>query len=357
MQRIDCLIVGQGLAGTLLAWSLMQQGQTVHIIDNRHKHSSSMVAAGLVNPVTGKRLHKADDTEQCLESATSLYNKLAVFFEQAFYHPLEMMRLFTNPEQQQTLDKRLHQPGYAEYFGKQFSDQASLKPLHHTDGGVYQKKTGYLDIPALLTCLEEYFRQQKILHQEPLAYADLAVSESGVNWRDITADHCIFCEGYQATGNPWFKWLPFQLAKGEILTIKSDQIPSNHIVNRGNWLIPMQQGLFRTGSTNQWEFDDDRPTSEGRQQLEENLQRLFSEPPSYRVTDHQAGIRPATRDKKPFIGFHPEISQLAIFNGFGARGSMTIPFYAELFSKFVSGKQLLPADVDIRRYFTHGIVN
>ena len=352
MPRIDCLIVGQGLAGSLLAWSLMQQGLAVHIIDNQHKHSSSVVAAGLVNPVTGKRLHKADDTEHCLDSAISLYEKLAVFFKQEFYHPLEMMRLFTSPGQQSALEKRLHEPGYTQYLGTPISAQASLKNLRNTHGGVYQKMTGYLDIPALLTCLKDYFLQQHVLQETQLAYSDLAVTGSGITWREISADHCIFCEGYQATGNPWFEWLPFQLAKGEILTIESDQIPSEFIINRGNWLVPMHQGVFRTGSTNQWEFKNDQATQEGRQQVEANLQRLFSESPGYQVTDHQAGIRPATRDKKPFIGFHPEIRQLAIFNGFGARGSMTIPFYAGLFSRVLSAKQALPDDVDIQRYFT-----
>jgi hypothetical protein len=46
----------------------------------------------------------------------------------------------------------------------------------------------------------------------------------GINWQDISAKKIIFCEGYQAIHNPWFNYLPFQLAKGEILTLTAKQI-------------------------------------------------------------------------------------------------------------------------------------
>jgi len=51
---VDFLIVGQGLAGSLMAWELMQRGKTVLIVDNGLENASR-VAAGLINPVTGMR--------------------------------------------------------------------------------------------------------------------------------------------------------------------------------------------------------------------------------------------------------------------------------------------------------------
>jgi hypothetical protein len=47
---------------------------------------------------------------------------------------------------------------------------------------------------------------------------------NGINWQDISAKKIIFCEGYHAIHNPWFNYLPFQLAKGEILTLTAKQI-------------------------------------------------------------------------------------------------------------------------------------
>jgi glycine/D-amino acid oxidase-like deaminating enzyme len=36
-QPTDFLIVGQGLAGSLLAWSLLQRGHTVVVVEDRHR--------------------------------------------------------------------------------------------------------------------------------------------------------------------------------------------------------------------------------------------------------------------------------------------------------------------------------
>ena len=51
--QVDFLIVGQGLAGSLLAKELLRRGRTVHVVDDRWKSSSSQVAAGLMTPLTG----------------------------------------------------------------------------------------------------------------------------------------------------------------------------------------------------------------------------------------------------------------------------------------------------------------
>ena len=349
MQQIDYLIVGQGLAGSLLAWSLLAKVASVHLIDNSQQHASSTVAAGLVNPVTGKRLLKADDTDRCFQAAIKLYAELANEFNQDFYHPVAMLRLFKNQAQADLLPKRLDDPDYQDYLGKSIQPGDDLYPLQNAMGGVLQKRTGYLDIPLLLATLEDFFQQNEMLHQARLDHAELTQSASAISWRDIHARCCIFCEGYQAINNPWFRQLPFQPAKGEILTLKSDQIPGKHIINKGNWLIPTSTGDFKTGSTSVWQFKDDSPTLEGRQAIENNLQQLFIDQPDYEVINQQAGIRPATRDKKPFIGLHPDYQTLGIFNGFGARGSLTIPYYAERFASFLSTGLPLPAAVDIQR--------
>ena len=52
---IDFLIVGQGLAGTLLAAELEGRGQSIQVVDNNYPRAASKVAAGIMNPVTGRR--------------------------------------------------------------------------------------------------------------------------------------------------------------------------------------------------------------------------------------------------------------------------------------------------------------
>jgi glycine/D-amino acid oxidase-like deaminating enzyme len=70
---------------------------------------------------------------------------------------------------------------------------------------------------------------------------------------------------------------------------------------------------------------------------------------TFQTIDQQAGIRPGTPDRYPFIGRHPHLRSLWICNGFGARGTLTVPWYAgELARHLVDGTPL-PTEADIRR--------
>ena len=56
---VDHLVIGQGIAGTVLAQTLLQQGKTVLVVDDASLSQASKVAAGLYNPVVFKRLVKS----------------------------------------------------------------------------------------------------------------------------------------------------------------------------------------------------------------------------------------------------------------------------------------------------------
>ena len=51
-------IVGGGLAGCTLAWALHKRGRAVKIVDRGDLVTSTKVAAGIVNPITGPYLTK-----------------------------------------------------------------------------------------------------------------------------------------------------------------------------------------------------------------------------------------------------------------------------------------------------------
>ena len=346
---IDYLIVGQGLAGSILAWQLAQTGCRIQLIDNDHHQSSSMVAAGLVNPVTGKRLVLSDDTPRHLDAALSTYQAIADEFQQRFFHPLKMLRLLKDENQKIDLNKRLKDIKYQRYIGKVYSAN-SQEPFSDEYGSFLQHQTGFLDIPGLLAALKKYFHEKGLYQAVKLSYPEIQFSKGLVNFQQIHARKIIFCEGHQGAKNPWFDCLPFQLAKGEILTLKSPRLKTDKIINRANWLIPTSDNTFRTGANNQWQFNDDMPTSSGRQTVENNFRNLFRQPVDYQITAHQAGIRPATRDKQPFIGSHPVENRVMIFNGFGARGSMTIPYYAKRMVEHLINQMPLPTEADINRY-------
>jgi len=56
--EIDYLIIGQGICGTFLSWYLRKAGISFIVIDEPRPDTASRVAAGIINPVTGRRIVK-----------------------------------------------------------------------------------------------------------------------------------------------------------------------------------------------------------------------------------------------------------------------------------------------------------
>ena len=75
----DFLIVGQGLAGSILAYQLVESGHSVRVIDNHQHASSSVVAAGIINPITGHRLNITEGFAKYYPIAKQFYQDSGCF--------------------------------------------------------------------------------------------------------------------------------------------------------------------------------------------------------------------------------------------------------------------------------------
>jgi glycine/D-amino acid oxidase-like deaminating enzyme len=55
-KEYDYIIVGQGLAGSCLALELIEEGKRVIVFSEPKGKTASRVAAGLINPITGRKM-------------------------------------------------------------------------------------------------------------------------------------------------------------------------------------------------------------------------------------------------------------------------------------------------------------
>ncbi|WP_038250830.1 NAD(P)/FAD-dependent oxidoreductase [Ghiorsea bivora] len=326
------IVVGNGLAGCLLAWTLLQQGKKVHIFAG-DKACASRVAAGLINPVTGQRFVLAEQTPEMLNFAHQFYHHIENTLNVSFFHTKTMFRLFNSQKEQENCKNRLKNNKYKDYLKEQ-SITTNLKQEH---GSIVQTHTAWLDTNTLLDALHTYFKQQNI-----------------ITYRNVETTHseqtAIYCEGYHMMSNPLFSWLPLQPAHGEIITCNTENILPDAIINKSKWLLPMNKKTCRIGATFDTKITTPTQLETSKQQLLAFANGLFHASYNFKVTQHQAGIRPTTLDKQPFIGFHPKQKNTAIFNGFGSRGSLLIPWYSHLFTQSLLTHDPIPAKVDISRY-------
>jgi len=346
---IDTLIIGQGLAGSLLAWSLIGRGRSVRVCDDHQQGSASRVAAGVLNPLAGMRFSRPAGVGDWLDSAHRLYRELERELDRPLFHELPMIRLLRSAEQRRFYERQAADPASTPYLGEAFGPGDSGYRLGDAHGGFHQRQTGYIDTGALLDGLGDWLRDRDALQLGPVAAQDIQLTAEGIKLGELTAARVVFCEGWRLRDNPWFDWLPLQPAKGEILTLAHDPAQPDRMLAGVRWLVPLTDGRCKLGATVEHQQLDTQATARARDALLADYQAMLPDAAPAQVLNQQAGVRPNTRDRKPLLGAHPQHPELLVFNGFGGRGSLTIPWHAERFADWLDGRGELPTETDIRR--------
>jgi len=346
--KYDYIILGQGLAGTTLAWQISWRGLRVLVIDRNEPVTTSRVAAGLISPITGQRLVKSWQLDQFLPEATRFYQRVEQETDSKFFVPMKMLRLFSKEKEQQIFKKKENSE-FLNLVGEySFStgDLANLAWFNTPLGGFEIKSAGQLKTTIYLDASREFFAGQKsFLAAEISANEDLEldVEEVRIPKLDVSARKLIFCQGYDVHSNKWFPGLPFQPAKGEILTVRIPGLKEERIINHEVWIVPQGNELFKVGSTYEWDDLDKVPTEAGKASICERLENCVQLP--YEVVDHLAAVRPISFDQKPLCGLHKQFPQLGLFNGMGSKGSLQAPSLAESMLKHMEDEEPLPEEI------------
>ena len=100
MMDCDFLLVGHGIAGAALACVLRERGHRVLVYDPGQANSASNVAAGLMNPVAGKRFALSWRAAELLPAAAVFYRALGQRYGQSFFTETPIFKIFSSPEEQ-----------------------------------------------------------------------------------------------------------------------------------------------------------------------------------------------------------------------------------------------------------------
>ncbi len=366
MKQIDFIIVGQGLAGSVLAYLLLKKGLKVVVIDNYTeggKKSSSQIAAGVINPITGMRFVKSWRIDAFLPAARSLYLEIETVLGVKLWHERLIFRALRNIEEENNWLLRNSFPDYQPYCGKSDPavsdfDESKFKPFYALSK---VKNAAQVNLPALVEHFRLYFEKKQIILTEHFDTSHLSISKENIVYNGITATKIVFCEGINAMKNPYFNYLPFNPDKGESLLVRIPNLDLNHIFKNKMALVPLfdtvqrtpfgevgQKDLYWVGATNKWTFDNDLPDVLNKELIINELNKTLNIP--FEVIDHHAAIRPTVKDRRPFLGVHPQYAHLGIFNGFGTKGASLVPFWAEHFCAFLLNEKSLDKEVDIKRF-------
>ncbi len=341
------IIVGQGLAGTILAWQLHRRNIPFVIIDEAPDWNASKVAAGLMDPISGQRYFQAWNADRVLPVAVAFYRELETRLGASFFHMKPSIRFFSSQADRELWESKRFLPRVSSYFPNPagtYFDATIQAPF----GGVEVVGSAYLDTQTFLRLSRDYFRGLGQVISERLVYSALTLFSEGVHYRDLQANQLIFCEGHQASQNPWFGYLPYNHSKGNILLATATDFPSSHILHLGKWILPLPGQQLKIGATYDRAFTDSGPDRFQQAVLLSDLAPWLKT--TLTPTGLLAGIRPIALDNKPILGLHPAYPQLGIFNALASRGVSLGPFYAAQLVSHVMDHQPLDREIDLNRY-------
>jgi glycine/D-amino acid oxidase-like deaminating enzyme len=327
MTSPDYVVIGQGLAGTAVAWHLRWKRCRVLVIDRGDEATASRVAAGLVTPITGLRLVKTWRLDECFPAAVAFYRRVEAETGEQFFTVRNAVRLFATDQERNQFERR--------------TDPAYRALVHHPSppvneewfaaphGGFEMSSAARLDVPRYLDASRDRFRADGSYLAADIDPARDVEPEAGgvrISKLGVRAKGVVFCQGLAGRGNPWFPGVRFTPAKGEVLTLRIPGLAEERVVYRGVWLVPVGGGVFRAGAT--YDRDDltPTPTDRGRAEIVARLREFVRLP--FEVIGHAAGVRPVVDGGRPVIGIHPDHPQLAVFNGLGSKGALLAPLLA-----------------------------
>jgi glycine/D-amino acid oxidase-like deaminating enzyme len=198
--------------------------------------------------------------------------------------------------------------------------------------------------------MRKHWLSKEVLRHEEYVHQELLTNSDGVVYSDIKAQKVIFCIGSKNADITEFADVPIDGNKGQVLTLRNPELKLDAVVNFGNFLLPTGNGIFRLGATFEFFDPSTNTTEEGKQTLLSSLSEVLSTP--MECIDHRAGHRPTVRDRRPVLGAAKANDKLLIFNGFGAKGVMIVPYCAELFIEALIANTIdaLGKEVSIKRF-------
>lgn len=345
----DFLIIGQGLAGTIVAKQLLGHGCSVQILDTP-EFSASRVASGLMNPVIGKRFTLSPDfltqkilAEQQYRLVSDAYNSVNVL---RYIHTYDEYQRWEKQSQfliQKNAAQLLsHTP---EQFPELYRHTNIPEQVVHIPNAARLQTTAFLEF------YRNYFKALGILSEQTFTTNELTLHQDYCTYMGERYSHLIFCDGWRSAYHTLFEYVPTIHAKGEFINVHIPSVNASDfpvVISNGKYLAHIHNNIFRFGATYVWNFSDTTPSNESVAMLTTELAQLLTCP--FTVETALAGVRPVVKDITPVVGQHKQWKNIYTINGLGSKGALLAPLMSKLLVDNILNGIPIPAKYNVTRF-------
>lgn len=371
---VDVAVIGGGVVGLSIAWTAVQRGLSVRLIDPAPARGATFAAAGMLAPVSEYHYQEDDLLPLMLESASrypefvrQLTPERSTVGEATGYLPTATLLVGVDHGDRQALADlhaahrrwglaveqvtagaaRSREP----LLGPRVTSAYCVDGDHQTDPRVLAARLlAELDRAEAAGIVRE--RAAALVHADP-ADADSRVIgvqlESGAT---VSAGHVVLANGLGATsvaGLPTRLTLPLRPVFGDILRLRVPErlrpllTATVRALVHGEsvYLVPRADGTLVAGAT-QREDGLDGVSAGGVQRLLRDAQEVLPAVAELELIETTARARPATPDNAPLLGRvggpdDAELPGLIVATGFFRHGVLLAPAAAALCLDLIEG--------------------
>jgi glycine/D-amino acid oxidase-like deaminating enzyme len=329
VQQVDIIIAGGGLAGLSLAYSLTEISDTsILVLTDENPEAASLAAAGILNPITGRRHVKTWMADTLFPVAFGFYRKLEEQTGEKFFSMLSIAELFDSYKTKNDWLIRSAEPGYEDYIGLEFRSDYFGTAVHAPLGGIFIRNTAMVSTGKFISALKKMLSNRNVKFEIcRFTHDEFRFEKDYAEFRNVKSQKVVFCEGWKMIHNPYFNHHRMIPVKGDLLIFESRDLQIDCILMGEGFICPLGENRFMAGSTYDWNFSDSSPDMEAGKKIEKHIQKIIRVP--FKVIDHRAGIRPAMQSRRPVAEIHQQIKQAAVFNGLGTKGYLLAPYFSK----------------------------
>jgi glycine oxidase len=357
-EQFDVAIIGGGVIGCSIAWSLGQGGLRVAVIERGHPGCESSGAAGgmLAPQIEADRM---DDFYHLVAASRASYSHFAAELREASgidveYRGEGTLYLALTEEDEVNLDRRWQWQHSAGLNVKRLKAETVLEiePLINKElrwalmfPDDHQVNNRQLMIALYHACRKagiQFFTHTEALQLSIETKAgQKRIRGIRTTWGQIKSNCVVVAAGSWSSllslenGHSLGR-LQIEPVRGQMVALEMPLPSVRHVLySHHAYLIPRLHGVLIAGSTTEHTGYDKRVTAGGIASVIDHAVKMMPCISGLAISETWAGLRPRSPDELPILGHDPSISGLIYATGHYRNGILLAPITAKIISELI----------------------